>query len=340
MTRPAAPALSILLPTYNGEPHLAEQLDSILGQSWSDFELLIVDDGSSDGSQALAESYARRDSRIRIVPSRGNAGQKARLHELVGEARAPLLSIADQDDIWEPERTRLLVERLGGNALSYGRSDLVDAGGAPLGRSLIENFGPPPDAGDRLALLFVPRVSGHGMVVRRETVTEMAFRRFQPFDWLIALDALFSRGIVYVDNAVVHHRLHDANQCNRSVGDRPTPLQRLRPGRIYAEMQSTRRRRFNLVERLEHLGHSPVLEGDTARRFAALAERCREAWFQPGTAPPFADTKLRRYLVETLKPLAGSERDWQIAADHITGLTQSQFHPRALYQSAKLLFWY
>jgi glycosyltransferase involved in cell wall biosynthesis len=334
------PALSILLPTFNGEAHLAEQVESILGQSWTDIELLIVDDGSSDGTPALAQLYAARDRRIRLLAGSGNLGQKARLVQLLGEARGALISIADQDDIWDVERTRRLVEGLGCNAMSYGRSELVDAEGRPLGRTLIENFGAAPDPGDRLALLFIPRVSGHGLVVRRETVTGTAFRRFQPFDWLLALEALFSSGLVYVDDAVVRHRLHGGNQCNNSVAVRTGFAQRFRPGRIYAELQSTRRRRYNFVARLEHLAHSPVLEPATRRLFAGIAGRCLDAWFQPGTGMPFTDRRLRADLIATLKPLAGSERDWAIALDHITGLTLSQAHPRSLYQSAKLLFWY
>jgi len=336
----SAPAVSILLPTYNGVRYLPEQIDSILGQSWRDFELVAVDDGSSDGTAELLRSRAERDPRIRLLEAGGNLGQKERLAQLAREARAPLLSIADQDDVWHPERTRRLVEGLGGASLAYGRSELIDGEGRPLGRTLIENFGPPPAEGDRLALLFVPRVSGHCMLVRREAATEMAFRRFQPFDWLIALDALFSAGLAYVDEAIVFHRLHGGNQSNAAVDARPSPLQRLKPGRIYAEMQSTRRRRFNFLQRLEHLGHSPVLETERRRLFMRLASLCRDSWFQPGSGPPFVDRALRRVLADGLRPLAGSERDWFIAMDHITGLTQAQVHPRALYQSAKLLFWY
>jgi glycosyltransferase involved in cell wall biosynthesis len=335
------PALSILLPTYNGERHFTAQIESILGQSFDDYELLIVDDGSSDSSPAIAAAFAARDPRIRLLEGGGtNAGQKARLVELLRAARAPLVSVADQDDVWDRERTRRLVEGLGDKALSYGRSELIDGEGRLLGVNLAANFGGPPAPGDCLALLFNPRVSGHAMVARREVVTETAFRRFQPFDWLIALEALFSSGIAYVDDAVVHHRIHGGNQCNSSVVQRPSPLQRLRPGRIYAELQSTRRRRYNFTERLEHLAYSAVLADDRRALFARIAGRCRDAWFQPGTGRPFSDPGLKRFLIESLAPLAGSERDLAVAVDHITGLTQSQYHPRALYQSAKLLFWY
>src|SRR5688500_13988223 len=104
----ALPAISILLPTYNGADFLREQLDSILGQTLADFELLIVDDGSTDATPAIVGEFARRDGRLRILPSEGNRGQKRRLAELLGAARAPLIAIADQDDIWDSQKLELL----------------------------------------------------------------------------------------------------------------------------------------------------------------------------------------------------------------------------------------
>jgi glycosyltransferase involved in cell wall biosynthesis len=334
------PSVSILLPTYNGSIHLREQIESILAQTLSDFELVIVDDGSTDDSATICGDYRRRDRRVRILESAGNRGQKARLVELAGAARAPLIAFSDQDDIWHPEKLALLRDGLGDRGLAFGRSELVDGTGKQLGRTLTENFGPLPAPGDRLRLLFVPRISGHALVVRREIVTDMAFRRFQPFDWLIGLDALFSTGVAYVHDAIVYHRLHGGNQCNASVEQEIRGLQRLRPGRIYAELQSTRRRRFNFLERIEHLGFSPIIDEEARLMFSRAADRCRAAWLQPGDTIPFSDSKLREFLLDSLKPWAGTEEDWAVAVDHVTGLSKSQFHPRTLYQSAKTLFWY
>ncbi len=61
------PAVSVLLPVYNGERYLAAAIDSILGQTFRDFEFVIIDDGSTDSSPQMLELYAARDSRIRLV---------------------------------------------------------------------------------------------------------------------------------------------------------------------------------------------------------------------------------------------------------------------------------
>lgn len=333
------PGVSILLPTHNGAAFLAEQVDSILAQSLGDFELLAVDDGSSDGTGDLLQDYARRDARIRLLPSAGNRGQKPRLIELLAAARAPLIAFSDQDDVWDAGKLASLAEGIGDAALAFGRSELVDSAGAPLGRTLLESCGSVP-GNDRVALLFSAQVSGHAMLVRRQAVTETAFRRFEPYDWLISLDSAFSGGIRYVEEAVVRHRMHGANQSNASFEHRVRGLARLRPRRVREELRSVERRRYHFVARLEHLAHSPVLAEPVRSVFARIGRRCREAWFSPGLSPGFSDSKLRAEILAELEPHAASERDWAVAVDHVTGLTQGRLHPRSLYQTSKAILWY
>ena len=328
------PQISILLPTYNGARYLSAQIDSILGQRFERFELVIVDDGSSDNTPSISAGYARRDARVRVLPADGNAGQKLRLLQLVQEARASLISFADQDDVWDRERTDRLHAALGDAVMSFGRSELVDAAGTPLGQTLIGQFGPEPTPRDRLTLLFRPRVSAHAMLVRREAVTELAFRRYQPFDWLLALDAAFSGGLVYVDDAVIHHRIHGGNQSNARAGHRSPLRQRLRPGPVFLELQRPRTARAILVELLEHLGNSPVIPPPTARALLQLGLRCRAEWLVPGSGRPYDNPVLARFLLEGLRPFAGSDADLQIARDDIEDMTKSRLHPRSLRRTA------
>jgi glycosyltransferase involved in cell wall biosynthesis len=70
----AQPRLSIGLPVYNGEEYLAESLDALLGQTYEDFELVISDNASTDGTQELCRKYAARDSRIRYLRLPRNIG--------------------------------------------------------------------------------------------------------------------------------------------------------------------------------------------------------------------------------------------------------------------------
>lgn len=97
------PAISVAMSVYNGERFLAEAVDSIIAQTFTDFEFLILDDGSSDGSLAMLRTYAAKDSRIRII-TRENRGLIVSLNQLLDEARAPIIARMDSDDICYPTR--------------------------------------------------------------------------------------------------------------------------------------------------------------------------------------------------------------------------------------------
>lgn len=98
-----APAISVTLSVYNGARFLAPAIESILAQSFRNFEFLILDDGSQDSTRSIIESYAARDPRIRPI-LRENRGLIASLNQLLAEARAPIIARMDADDISLPER--------------------------------------------------------------------------------------------------------------------------------------------------------------------------------------------------------------------------------------------
>jgi glycosyltransferase involved in cell wall biosynthesis len=99
------------MPVYNAEKYLREAVESILNQTFGDFEFIIINDGSTDGSLAILEEYAARDERIRLV-SRENRGLIATLNEGIALARAPLIARMDADDISLPERFKKQVAYL------------------------------------------------------------------------------------------------------------------------------------------------------------------------------------------------------------------------------------
>jgi glycosyltransferase involved in cell wall biosynthesis len=97
---------TFLLPVYNGAATLREALDSVLAQDDGDFELLVLDDASSDGSASLIQEYARRDERIVFVAHATNAGLAATLNEGLERGSHELVLRMDQDDVSLPSRLR------------------------------------------------------------------------------------------------------------------------------------------------------------------------------------------------------------------------------------------
>jgi glycosyltransferase involved in cell wall biosynthesis len=104
-------AVSVLLPVYNGERYLRDAVGSVLSQGFTDFELLLLDDGSTDRSLEIMQGFANGDSRVRVI-SRENRGLVATLNQLVGEARGELLARMDADDICLPDRLQRQVDFL------------------------------------------------------------------------------------------------------------------------------------------------------------------------------------------------------------------------------------
>ena len=100
----SAPLVSVVMPVYNGERYLAEAIESILGQTFTDFELLIVDDGSIDSSPAIARAYAERDSRIRIFQLERNMGKADARNVGCFAAKGDYIAAMDCDDISLPLR--------------------------------------------------------------------------------------------------------------------------------------------------------------------------------------------------------------------------------------------
>src|SRR5215510_4713382 len=98
-----SPAVSVVMPVHNGADFLAAAVDSILAQTWRDFECIVVDDGSNDATPAILADYARADGRLRVVRI-DHAGIVAALNRGLTEARAALIMRMDADDIALPER--------------------------------------------------------------------------------------------------------------------------------------------------------------------------------------------------------------------------------------------
>ena len=107
-----APTVSIIVPVYNAEKTIGRCIDSILGQQYTDFELLLVDDGSKDGSGAICDSYALADSRVQVI-HKENTGVSDTRNIGISRARGAYLQFLDSDDWITPDATKLLVEAAG-----------------------------------------------------------------------------------------------------------------------------------------------------------------------------------------------------------------------------------
>jgi len=130
----SSPVVSVLMPVYNAEKYLAEAVESILVQTFQDFEFIIIDDGSTDRTHAILGECQRKDERIRLY-SRENRGLVPTLNEGLSYARGRYIARMDADDISLPERFQVQVEYLEKNSdhVAVGTKVLIiDPEGLPI----------------------------------------------------------------------------------------------------------------------------------------------------------------------------------------------------------------
>lgn len=106
------PRLSICLPVYNGERYLRAAVESLLCQTFSDFELVIADNASTDATEAICRDFAARDERVRYHRNPRNLGAAPNFNRVIHLSRAPMLRWAAADDLWHPRAMERCVEAL------------------------------------------------------------------------------------------------------------------------------------------------------------------------------------------------------------------------------------
>lgn len=130
---PKIPRLSVVIPTYNSAKYLASTVDSILGQTMPDLELVLYDDGSTDDTLRIGQSYAERDARVRVVRGAHGGIAVARNAGLAAtHPRSELVTFFDHDDIWEANAAEWLSDALERNpdcAAAHGVARCIDADG-------------------------------------------------------------------------------------------------------------------------------------------------------------------------------------------------------------------
>jgi len=104
MVKQKTPLVSVVMPVYNTEKYVAEAIESILNQTFKDFEFIIVDDGSTDNSLKIIKEYAKKDKRIRVIVNEKNMNNSASRNKGIKLARGKYIVTQDSDDISLPTR--------------------------------------------------------------------------------------------------------------------------------------------------------------------------------------------------------------------------------------------
>ncbi|MBX4888231.1 MULTISPECIES: glycosyltransferase family 2 protein [Rhizobium] len=138
MTTTAIPLITVVIPAYNAEKTLLETLTSVSNQSYDRLEILVVDDGSRDGTLELAHDYRLRDNRVRVLTQVNGGVARARNHG-IREARGVYIAPVDADDVWHPHKLELQLQAVRklpeGKGVAYNWYAAIDENGIIFGHS-------------------------------------------------------------------------------------------------------------------------------------------------------------------------------------------------------------
>lgn len=138
--------VSIITPLYNGERFVGQTIESVIAQTYSNWEMIIINDGSRDNSEAVALQYAQSDHRISVF-SQPNSGSAAARNNGIRRAKGRYLALLDADDLWDPcflESQLQLLKETGGKLVCAAHRRIDDNG-----NECLKPFYPPREAGYR-----------------------------------------------------------------------------------------------------------------------------------------------------------------------------------------------
>ncbi|WP_116200957.1 glycosyltransferase family 2 protein [Amycolatopsis circi] len=279
------PRLTIGLPVYNGEEFLSEALDALLGQTYEDFELIISDNASQDGTEEIARKYAQEDSRIRYVRQPRNIGATPNHNILLDQARGELFKWASHDDLYGRELLAKCVEALDARPemiLAHSHQAIIDENGAvtvPLDYRH-QTDAPRPSVRFK-SLLFEPGGDDFYGVMRTEVL-----RRVTPMDSYHHADRTYVaelalHGPFYQVPELLYFRRDHPDRAERANPSKRSRCANLDPKRGNALLNPTARLLAEYIRGFVHgIRSAPLSSGERRACYLALVE-----WFASRARP-------------------------------------------------------
>ena len=241
----------ILMSTYNGEKYIKEQLDSIQKQSYSNFSLMIRDDGSTDATIAIIREYQKKYSNIRLIIGK-NLGVWNSFFTLFKEAdgQAEYYALADQDDYWLPDKILAAIQRMERESrkkmipiLYAGNKTLVDGQLQPIHSEIKYSSKQIPSFGNALVENIC---TGCTCVMNQALLTKLCQyipKQVIMHDWWIYLLAVSLGNVIYDEQSYLLYRQHGENVYGTMIKKRALWKHRLeelkkKRGKVYQQIQT------------------------------------------------------------------------------------------------------
>lgn len=215
----STPLVSIVMTTYNGERYLAQQMDSLLQQTYPHLEIVVVDDCSTDGTFALLQQYARRHPHISVYRNETNLGYIRNFEKACALSKGDFIALCDQDDAWKADKIEKLAGAIGDFAMIHSDSMLCNQDLQETGRRISDNA-ELKDIHSPLEQAVFCRIYGHSSLFTRSFFEQARpFLPIIPHDWWLCYVATLCGGIRYYPEPLVLYRQH-VNNLYGAVGTR------------------------------------------------------------------------------------------------------------------------
>lgn len=215
------PLVSVLMTSYNHDRFIREAVESVLSQSFTDFELVIVDDASLDGSREIINELAGKDERIKPLFHQENMGIARTINDGLDYSKGRYMALIASDDLWMEDKLakQLEILEVNDNRIVWCNADIIDAESHPTGKTSSEIFRNSQLNGYVFEDLSNAWLCGSSIMFKRSNIQGMKFNENMKYlnDTQFYLDIGYKYEYYYMEEPLARYRLHSNNTSSGDV---------------------------------------------------------------------------------------------------------------------------
>jgi glycosyltransferase involved in cell wall biosynthesis len=207
--------VSVIMPSYNHEKFISEAIESVLGQTFVDFELIIVDDTSTDRSQQIINEFSQKDKRIKKIFHKKNLGIAKTLNECIKYSRGKYVAFIASDDVWLSKKLEKQIQILekDENLVVWCNQIIIDAETIPTGETSSEKYKNATAHGYVFEEVVNSWIAGSCMLVKLGNIKDIKFNENLKYlnDSQFYLDTAYRYEFYFMEEPLAKYRLHGDN---------------------------------------------------------------------------------------------------------------------------------
>jgi len=217
------PLVSVIMPSYNHEKFISEAIESVLGQTFVDFELIIVDDASTDRSQQIINEFSQKDKRIKKIFHKKNLGIAKTFNECIKNSGGKYVAFIASDDVWLIKKLEKQIQILekDENLVVWGNQIIVDAESIPTGETSSEKYQNATANGYIFEEVVNSWIAGSSMILKRKNIKDIKFNESLKYlnDSQFYLDTAYNYEYFFMEEPIAKYRLHGDNASFGDIED-------------------------------------------------------------------------------------------------------------------------